>query len=194
MTPDDAFVAAAPHVGSTHNAEPADLIPIILDDGTLAPAEKMDVHRRGLLHLAISIFVFVEDRLLIQRRAAQKYHCGGLWANTCCTHPHWGEDTIPAASRRLKEELGLAATLQAAGELTYRADVGRGMVEHEHVKIFYGALELKDLALAPSPREVSGIRLVTVAQLRAEARRDPGKFAPWLLVYLERWSELRLPY
>lgn len=177
-----------------HHEQAGDLIPVILADGCIAPVEKMEVHRQGLLHLAVSIFVFVGDRVLIQRRATGKYHCGGQWANTCCTHPHWGEELAPAASRRLEEELGLKAPLTAAGELTYRADVGKGLVEHEKVQVFYSALELKDLSIRPNPHEVSGIRLIPVSQLRSEAKTQPHKFAPWLLIYLERWHELRLPF
>ena len=67
------------------------IIPAIAEDGTLYPVEKMAAHRAGQQHLAISVFVFSQNRLLLQQRAASKYHCPGKWANTCCTHPHWGE-------------------------------------------------------------------------------------------------------
>ncbi len=80
------------------------MIPGIAADGSLYPIEKMRAHREAAFHLAISAFVFSEGALLIQRRALSKYHCGGLWANTVCTHPHWGESVEDAAARRLRED------------------------------------------------------------------------------------------
>src|SRR5262245_60925262 len=116
------------------------LIPAIARDGTLFAVGKMDAHRRGQKHLAVSVFVFAGDAMLIQRRADGKYHCGGLWANTCCTHPHWGETTSDCAHRRLVEELGLKLPLFLRSVVEYRADVGSGLVENERVHVFRGDL------------------------------------------------------
>ena len=87
------------------------LIPAIAADGSFYPIEKMDAHRRAVQHLAVSVFVFSDDELLLQRRAESKYHCGGLWANTCCTHPYWNEADDVSAERRLMEEMGLNLSL-----------------------------------------------------------------------------------
>ena len=76
-------------------------IPAIAADESLYPIEKIEAHRLGVLHQAVSIFVFCGADLLVQRRAAGKYHCGGLWANSCCSHPHWGETLQDCAERRL---------------------------------------------------------------------------------------------
>ena len=86
-----------------------ELIPAWVD-GKLAPVEKMSVHRRGLRHKAVSVFVTRGAEVLIQRRALDKYHSAGLWANTCCTHPHWGKSAASCARRRLAEELGLTGS------------------------------------------------------------------------------------
>ena len=94
-------------------------------DGTLKPVEKLEVHKLGLRHKAVSVFVFYQGQLLIQQRAMSKYHSPGLWANTCCTHPEWDEDDLACAHRRLEDELGMQdMTLLPAGELEYRANVG----------------------------------------------------------------------
>jgi isopentenyl-diphosphate delta-isomerase len=91
-------------------------------EGRLTPVEKLAVHQQGLRHKAVSVFVLDGDRVLIQQRALGKYHTPGLWANTCCTHPVWGEDDAACAARRLHEELGITGlTLQAAGSVEYRA-------------------------------------------------------------------------
>jgi isopentenyl-diphosphate delta-isomerase len=79
-------------------------------DGKLTPVEKLEAHVKGLRHKAISVFVMRGDQVLLQRRALGKYHTPGLWANTCCTHPFWGEDSETCALRRLDEELGIRKT------------------------------------------------------------------------------------
>ena len=80
-------------------------------DGTLTPVDKLDVHKLGLRHKAVSVFVLRGDALLIQQRAMGKYHTPGLWANTCCTHPGWEETSLLCATRRLNEELGIKLSL-----------------------------------------------------------------------------------
>ncbi|UKL12802.1 isopentenyl-diphosphate Delta-isomerase [Pseudomonas savastanoi] len=85
-------------------------------------AEKIEAHQSGLLHRAISVFLFDKDgRLLLQRRSASKYHAAGLWANSCCGHPRPGELPIDAAVRRLQEELGIHSELNSWGHICYEA-------------------------------------------------------------------------
>ena len=103
-------------------------------NGVLTPVEKLEVHRRGLRHKAVSVFLTCGGEILLQRRALGKYHTPGLWANTCCTHPLWDETPAACARRRLREELGLAGLDPAfRHRLEYRADVGGGLTEHELV-------------------------------------------------------------
>jgi len=165
------------------------MIPAIAADGALYPVEKLDAHRRGLRHLAISAFVFDGDRLLIQRRADGKYHCGGMWANTVCTHPHWGEAPAACAARRLREELGVAVPLTATGVSEYRAAVTNGLIEHEVVHMFRGAAGTATLALAPDPAEVAETRWATAAELKAEIAATPERFTPWFRIYVDRWPD-----
>ena len=165
-------------------------IPAVADDGSLYPIGKMAAHRQGVLHLAVSIFVTHRGRLLIQRRALSKYHCGGLWANTCCSHPHWRETAADAARRRLTEELGIKGlALEPMGELAYRADVGAGLVEHEHVHLFHGGAP-EGLAVDPDPDEVCETRWIGIDELRAELGSDASRFAPWFRIYAERRPDL----
>lgn len=160
-----------------------DLIPAWLD-GSLTPVDKLEVHRRGLRHKAVSVFVLAGERVLIQRRAAGKYHTPGLWANTCCTHPHWDEPAADCALRRLREELGIEGlALTAAETVEYRADVGNGMTEHELVEIFVAEAPA-DLPVSPDPAEVSAIRWIALRDLLDEVEDDPDRFTPWLRIYL----------
>ena len=168
---------------------PEIVIPAIAADGSLYPIEKLEAHRRGVLHLAISAFVFDGDRLLIQRRATDKYHCGGLWANTVCTHPHWGEPMRDCAERRLREELGVALALAPVGVSDYRAEVGGGLIEHERVHMFRARADAETLALAPDPDEVAETRWVARDALRAEIAERPERFTPWFRIYVARWPD-----
>lgn len=166
-------------------------IPAIAADGSLYPIEKLEAHRRGVLHLAVSVFLVSDGKLLIQRRAAGKYHCGGLWANTVCSHPHWDEPPAAAARRRLREELGIGdVELVFSGELSYRAEVGGGLVENEHVHLFYGSVAGARLVAAPDPAEVSETRWATHGELAAAAAVAPESLAPWFRIYLEKRADL----
>jgi isopentenyl-diphosphate delta-isomerase len=160
------------------------LIPAWID-GTLQPVEKLRVHRDGLRHKAVSIFVFCQNQLLIQRRALEKYHTPGLWANTCCTHPNWDESEHICAERRLDEELGLTnVALTHVGRVAYRADVGGGMIEHEVVEMFVGHLTSL-IELRPNPAEVCETRWVEYQSLEAEMNEHPKRFTPWFKLYVQ---------
>lgn len=167
------------------------MIPAIDAQRGLYPVEKLDAHRRGLKHLAISAFVFDGDHLLIQRRADGKYHCGGLWANTVCTHPHWGEAPEVCAARRLREELGISVPLTMTGIAEYRAEVGNGLIEHEVVHMFRGSARRDRLVPVPDPAEVAETRWASAADLRAEIAAAPERFTPWFRIYVDRWPDFR---
>ncbi|MBC7770035.1 MAG: isopentenyl-diphosphate Delta-isomerase [Phycisphaerales bacterium] len=168
------------------------VIPAIAADGTLYPMEKMQAHRQGALHLAISVFVMDGDALLMQRRALTKYHCGGLWANTCCSHPSWGETPEASARRRLREELGLSLDLDARNVIDYEAEVTNGLRECERVHVFRGEADRNTILLSPDPDEVSDARWVSLPVLRSDVADRPGAYAPWFRIYLNRWDELGL--
>ncbi|MDF1727171.1 MAG: isopentenyl-diphosphate Delta-isomerase [Sulfitobacter sp.] len=158
--------------------------------GRLTPVEKLEAHQLGLRHLAISVFVVRDGAILLQRRALEKYHTPGLWANTCCTHPHWGEAPLDCATRRLEEELGITGlTLDHRGQVEYRAEVGGGLTEHEVVEV-YLAPAPNDMPLAPNPDEVMETRWVTPEELTAEMAENPQRFTPWLRIYLADHAQM----
>jgi isopentenyl-diphosphate delta-isomerase len=167
------------------------IIPAIAGDGSLYPVEKMDAHVRGLLHLAVSVFVFDGDALLIQRRAAAKYHCGGQWANTCCSHPHWEESLEACAERRLEEELGFTLPLVRHQTVEYEASVGEGLSEHERVTLFSALADRRSLTVQPNPDEVDAVRWIAPDDLHREVAASPQDFTPWFRIYLERFPSLK---
>ncbi len=167
----------------------ADTLIPAFDGDTLVPAPKLAVHIEGRRHMAVSVFVVRGGQVLIQRRALGKYHTPGLWANTCCTHPHWGEDPADCAVRRLAQELGITGLYPAHRDrVEYRAEVGGGMVEHEVVDIFVAAAP-EGLAVAPNPEEVMDTAWVDLHDLTARTQRRPGDYTPWLRIYLEHHAE-----
>ena len=164
------------------------LIPAWVDD-TLTPVEKLLVHQRGLRHLAVSVFLLSGPDVLIQRRALGKYHTPGLWANTCCTHPHWGEDPMICAHRRLEQEMGIVdVTLLHRDVIEYRADVGSGLIEHEVVDLFVAHVD-RGIELSPNPDEVMDTNWISIDDLRVQAVTMPHKLTPWLRLYLAQHAD-----
>ena len=154
-----------------------DLILVDLDDRVIGYGEKIEEHRKGLLHRAFSVFLFHGDRLLIQQRAAGKYHCGGLWANTCCSHPHAGQLLQDAVQQRLMEECGITGvSLREAGCFVYRAVFPNGLTEYEMDHVFVGEYEG---AFSPDPGEIAELRYVPLAELKKDMITNPEKYAPW---------------
>ena len=171
------------HKGASVTAQTHILIPAWVDD-MLAPVEKIETHVRGLRHKAVSVFILHGGEILLQQRALGKYHTPGLWANTCCTHPHWGEDPHACAQRRLSEELGLSGlNPDYRHRLEYRADVGGGLIEHEVVDVFVVHLQERP-GITANPDEVMATRWIGPDALRTEIASTPELFTPWLKIYL----------
>ena len=151
-------------------------------DREVGLAPKLEAHRQGLRHRAISACVLDgRGRMLLQRRAFGKYHSGGLWTNACCTHPRPGETVLDAARRRLSEELGVDCELKFVLRTHYRADVGNGLIEDEVVHLFVGAYEG---VVTPDPDEVSGYEWVSRADLRARIAAHPEAYTYWFRHYM----------
>ena len=166
---------------------------------------KLEAHEKGFLHRAFSIFVFrrilvdapdgtrnFHTQLLIQQRAEDKYHSGGLWANSCCSHPRAGEDVLEAAARRLPEESGYTVAdleggaegpLEEKGAFVYTAEFDNGLSEHEfdHVLIGWLRKDCLDKEPAPNPEEASRMEFVDVEEVMQDVLRNPGKYAAWFL-------------
>jgi isopentenyl-diphosphate delta-isomerase len=158
---------------------------ILVDESNRAvgTAGKTDVHRAGLLHRAFSIFMIdARGRILLQQRSSAKYHSGGLWANSCCGHPRPGEHTLPAARRRLNEELGVTDPLSFGFFARYHADLDHGMKENELVYVYFGALRSQP---EPNPDEVSTVESLSLDDIRRRMAQEPGAFAYWFRHYID---------
>ncbi len=158
------------------------------DKGTLQPLEKMEVHKKGLRHKAISVFLFSGKELLIQQRALNKYHTPGLWANTCCTHPYWQEESETCAKRRLYQELGInVSKLVYKDKIEYKAEVGNDLIEHEIVDIFVCYFDKKSsVTININPEEVMSTKWININNLISEIRKNPDQFTPWIRIYMDK--------
>lgn len=159
--------------------------PVVLvdeDDVQIGIAGKLDAHRRGLRHRAISALVHnSKGEFLLQRRATAKYHSGGLWTNACCSHPLPGESTADAAHRRLRQEMGVNCPLQPLFLFSYRAAVPGGLIEDEVVHVFGGA---HDGPVEPDPAEVDSYKWIALPDLRADLRARPDAYTVWFRHYV----------
>lgn len=168
---------------STSNAATTESV-VLVDhaDRALGTMEKLAAHQQGKLHRALSVVLRSPDgKLLLQRRAAGKYHSGGTWTNTCCSHPRPGESPRAAAVRRLREEMGIALdTLAPLFTTVYRAPVGPGLTEHEFVHVF-GAVW--DGPIHPDPAEVDGHAWIAADDLRADLAANPDRYSVWFRTY-----------
>jgi isopentenyl-diphosphate delta-isomerase len=142
--------------------------------------EKMEAHRKAQLHRAFSVFIFnSKGEMLLHQRALNKYHSGGLWTNACCSHPSPGEETLVAASRRLKEEMGFNTNLREAFHFIYKAGFENGLTEYEFDHVYIGvydgpvkanADEVKDYCF--KPMDAIDTSLIT----------HPQKYTPWFRI------------
>ena len=163
---------------------PAESVTLVdRDDHPLGTMEKLQAHREGRLHRAFSVFVFEGGgRLLMQRRAASKYHSAGLWSNTCCGHPRPDEPVGVAAPRRLHEEMGFEAELRPLFRFVYRAQIAPAMVEHEVDHVLVGAFRG---TVAPDPAEVEAWDWIDLEVLARAIARRPEAYTAWLRILME---------
>ena len=149
--------------------------------------EKIEAHRKAVLHRAFSVFIFnSKGEMLLQQRALGKYHSAGLWTNACCSHPAPGESTPDAAARRLHEELGFTTPLKKIFEFTYRTDFDNGLIEHEFDHVFAGVYD-KDIL--PNEEEVKDYTYKSLEEIRHSLESHPQKYTSWFHIAFPRVRE-----
>jgi len=161
-----------------------DVILVNEQDQVLGTMPKLQAHEEGKLHRAFSIFIFnASGALLLQQRAFGKYHSGGKWTNTCCSHPRPGEDTAEAAKRRLEEEMGMDCEMQYVFSFQYQAEVGSGLIEHEYDHVYFGLSEqIPNL----NTEEVYAYKYIGMQDLKTDLQQNPDDYTAWLKIAFER--------
>ncbi len=150
-------------------------------DEQLGLMPKMEAHEKALLHRAFSVFIFRihhgKRELLLQRRHPDKYHCGGLWSNTCCSHPRPDESITEAGQRRLQEEMGFVVPLQSTGHFIYKASFDNGLTEHEfdHVLIGYFNADITQF----NHKEIYNVQWLNITAVQTQLKKHPENYTPW---------------
>ena len=158
-------------------------------DNAVGIMEKQQAHVEGLLHRAFSIFIFNSDKkFLLQKRASTKYHCGGLWTNTCCSHPRENENTEDAAKRRLQEEMGMQCDLKPIFSFVYKAEFNNGLTEYEFDHVLFGQ---SDQTPKLNLEEAEDFRYIGLEELQSEIKEAPQNFTPWFLIAFDRVTEFK---
>lgn len=151
-------------------------------DEAIGFMEKMEAHQRGLLHRAFSVFIFnTRGEILLQQRARSKYHSGGLWTNTCCSHPRANETIEEAGARRLQEEMGIACRVERVFQFIYRAELDSGLIENELDYVLFGNY---NESFTPNPEEVMNTRWISPEDLIRDCTSNPENYTAWLQIIL----------
>lgn len=155
-------------------------------DEVLGLMEKMQAHENGILHRAFSVFLYnSKGEMLLQKRAAEKYHSPNQWTNACCSHPRMEETYEQAAKRRIKEELGIDCELEEKFWFIYKADVGQNLWEHELDHVFVGNYEGE---FNLNKEEVAEVRYISLENLYIELENNPENFTEWFKIILEEYK------
>ncbi len=158
-----------------------ELILVDFYDQQIGTATKAQAHHDDLLHRAFSVFIVHDGKMLIQKRAAHKYHTPNLWSNACCSHPRNGETLEEAVHRRLQEELGIDAECRELFSFIYHAPFASDLFEYEYDHVFLADC---DAEIKCNPQEASAIRWVELHELAEDVRLHPTRYTPWFIIAL----------
>lgn len=154
------------------------------NDNEIGVMEKMKAHQEGVLHRAFSVFIFNDkEELLLQQRAITKYHSGGLWTNTCCSHPRPNETIKDAAHRRLFEEMGMSCELTIKTNFIYKSPFENGLTEHELDYVLVGHINQNPHI---NKEEVESYKWMTVSDIKRELKKNPSSYTTWFKIAMEK--------
>lgn len=150
---------------------------------------KMEAHEKALLHRAFSVFVFNnKGELMLQQRAAHKYHSPLLWTNTCCSHQRDGESNIEAGRRRLQEEMGFTTDLKEVFSFVYKAPFDNGLTEHEFDHVMIGYFD--DIP-SINPDEVEAYKWMSLENVKDDIEQNPSEYTEWFkIIFNESYEKL----
>ena len=154
-------------------------------DEQIGTMPKLEAHEKGVLHRAFSVFVLNDSgELLMQQRAASKYHSPLLWTNTCCSHQRVGESNIEAGKRRLFEEMGFVTELKDVVSFIYKANFDNGLTEHEFDHVLVGTYnENPNMNID----EVNNFKWMTLEQVKVDMELHPDIYTEWFKIIFDKF-------
>lgn len=159
------------------------LLMVDLNDQVVGYATKHACHSRPVLHRAFSVFLHNNGRMLLQQRALEKYHSGGLWTNACCSHPHPEEPLPQAVAQRLKEELGIVCPCREEFRFLYYHKFQEDLYEYEIDHVFTG---FYDGPVLCNPEEAMAVKWVPFEELKQDVWEHPERYTVWFVTALPR--------
>lgn len=157
------------------------------DNEQIGTMPKMEAHEKALLHRAFSVFILNDEgEMMLQQRAASKYHSPLLWTNTCCSHQRVGETNIEAGKRRLNEEMGFVAELQELFSFIYKAPFDNGLTEHEFDFVLIGSFNAEPTI---NPKEVENWKWMSPKSVKEDMAISPEKYTVWFKIIFEKFYQ-----
>ncbi len=157
------------------------------NDEQIGLMPKLEAHQKAVLHRAFSVFIFNEKaELLLQKRAASKYHSPNLWTNTCCSHQRAGETNLEAGKRRLQEEMGFICDLKEVFSFLYKAPFDNGLTEHELDHVMVGFF--KD-APKINKEEVDSYKWMNLEAVRSDLEKHPEDYTEWFKIIFNEYYQ-----
>lgn len=155
------------------------------EDNPIGLMEKLEAHQKALLHRAFSVFILNDKgEIMLQQRAANKYHSPNLWTNTCCSHPREGETTIEAGKRRLQEEMGFVTELSEVLSFIYKAPFDNGLTEHEYDHVLVG---YSDAQPQINSEEVASWKWLSLEAIKEDILQTPEQYTAWFKIIFEKF-------
>lgn len=148
---------------------------------------KMEAHEKALLHRAFSVFILnAQGEVMLQQRAASKYHSPNLWTNACCSHQRRGESNVAAGKRRLQEEMGFQTELKELFSFIYKAPFDNGLTEHEYDHVMLGYYDGEpDL----NPREAAHWKWMKPEEINKDMEENPSGYTVWFRMIFKRFHK-----
>lgn len=157
------------------------------NDEKIGLMPKLEAHEKAILHRAFSVFIFNDkNELLLQQRAASKYHSPSLWTNTCCSHQRDGESNIEAGKRRLKEEMGFVTDLQESISFIYKAPFDNGLTEHEYDHVLIGKYNDEPII---NKTEVASWKWILLNDVKVDIALQPDIYTEWFKIIFDTFYE-----
>lgn len=156
-------------------------------DNAIGLMPKMEAHEKAVLHRAFSVFIFNDKgELMLQQRAAHKYHSPLLWTNTCCSHQRDGESNVEAGRRRLQEEMGFVTEIKEVFSFVYKAPFDNGLTEHELDHVMVGKFNGKPTI---NKEEVEDFKWMTLADVKSDIENNPEIYTEWFKIIFDKSFE-----